>query len=63
MNNDLIYIYNKRQAFFYIKNGINPINSGVNKRTLKQYFIFSRSGTRKVYDLWCKQCEQYKKNK
>lgn len=60
---DLIYIYNKRQAFYYIENGIMPIDAGINQKTIKLYFVFSKKETEEIYDIWCKECEEYQKSK
>lgn len=55
------YIYNLEQAYFYIQNGIKPIDiPKEHYRTKKIYFTFSEEQTRDVYDKWCKLCESNK---
>lgn len=57
---DLVYVYNKRQSFYYMQNGVMPEDCNINKKTQRIYFTFSKEKTKTVYDKWCKQCEEYK---
>lgn len=48
------YIYNLDQAYFYIENGIRPIEPPHQHQvTHKIYFTFDNEETRGVYDKWC----------
>jgi len=57
------YIYNQRQAQFYIKHDIKVIDTGVHYTTKKPFWVFVFDETKEVYLQWLKSCEQYKKNK
>ncbi|WP_415313895.1 hypothetical protein [Clostridium perfringens] len=56
------YIYNLKQAYFYIANGVIPIGTGFNKKTEKIYFVFDDRNSREVYDTWCKNNNNIKPN-
>lgn len=57
------YIYNLKQAYFYIANGVEPIGTpGINKRTGKVYFVFGAEETKEVYDTWCRNNNNTKPN-
>lgn len=48
------YIYNLNQAYFYIENGIRPIEQPqVHYKTRHIYFIFSHEETKELYKIWC----------
>ncbi|MDZ5038209.1 hypothetical protein GNF78_13355 [Clostridium perfringens] len=48
------YIYNWQQAYFYMQNGVIPLERpGVNKSSGKVYFVFGAEETKEVYDKWC----------
>lgn len=53
--NNKVYIYNLKQAYFYIKQGIEPISIDKHKKTGKIYFVFSYKDTKEVYDNWVKR--------
>ena len=57
MNNikEYIYIYNENQAFFYIENGLRPLETGVNPKTNKTWYKFKRDLTKELFDKWCKR--------
>ncbi|UBK64727.1 hypothetical protein [Clostridium perfringens] len=49
------YIYNWQQAYFYMQNGVMPLERpAVNKVTGKIYFVFGSEETKEVYDKWCR---------
>ncbi|EGT0683774.1 hypothetical protein [Clostridium perfringens] len=53
------YIYNWQQAYFYMKNGVMPLERpGVNKSSGKVYFIFGAEETKEVYSKWCNNIKQ-----
>ncbi|NMM65539.1 hypothetical protein HBE96_23460 [Clostridium sp. P21] len=48
------YIYNLQQAYFYIQNGVLPLDPpAINHNTNKVYFTFNNEKTKEVYKLWC----------
>lgn len=51
--NDKAYIYNFEQAYFYIENGIRPVeHPRVHKVTGKIFFAFSKEETEDIYTRW-----------
>ncbi len=55
MNNKK-YIYNLDQAYFYIQNGVRPIETPQKHFTTnKIFFVFDFNATQKVYEKWCNQ--------
>lgn len=47
------YIYNWQQSYFYMENGVMPIERpGINPTTEKIYFVFNNEETKEVYDKW-----------
>lgn len=52
MKSNKVYIYNTEQARFYISNGVNPIDLGVNKITKKPYYVFDYYGSAEIWDMW-----------
>lgn len=51
---ELIYIYDWKQAYFYMENGLMPIDRpGINPKTNSVYFIFNRTETKPLFDKWC----------
>ena len=50
----LIYIYNPRQASFYIGSGCKYVESSINPRTNKRFWAFIRNETNSAYKEWCK---------
>ncbi|MGG7210378.1 hypothetical protein [Clostridium baratii] len=57
MRDKKYYIYNWRQAYFYMKNGVMPIERPGVHPNGSVYFVFSGKDTEKVYDKWCKNKE------
>lgn len=53
MKSNKVYIYNPEQARFYISNGVNPIDLGVNKRTKKPYYVFDYYESAEIWNMWC----------
>ncbi len=48
------YIYNWQQAYFYMKNGIMPIERPqVHFKTGNIFFVFDNDETKEIYDKWC----------
>lgn len=54
------YIYNMRQANFYMQHGAKCLGVGKHSVTDKVYHIFGADDTEEVYVEWVKQCEEYK---
>ncbi|MCD3254365.1 hypothetical protein [Clostridium botulinum] len=53
MNNKR-YIYNWQQAYFYMENGVMPIERPQKHfETGNIFFVFDNEETQKVYDKWC----------
>ena len=47
------YIYNPKQASFYITNGATCLNTGINYKTRKTFWVFDSDDTEEVYSKWC----------
>ena len=64
---DLIKIVNSTQAAFYWLNGLAPLDSYPSRdfKTKKpvMVFVFRRNETKELFDLWCKQQEEFEINK
>lgn len=55
MRDKRYFIYNWRQAYFYMENGVMPLERpGVHPTTGNVYFVFDGDATKVVYDKWCK---------
>lgn len=53
MIKDYRYLYNPKQAEFYIKNGIMPESIDINKKTNKVFFKFKDGKElQKIYHKW-----------
>lgn len=53
-NKELIYIYDWKQAYFYMENGLMPLERpGINFNTKTVYFVFKREDTKPLFDRWC----------
>lgn len=53
---EYIYIYNIKQAQFYITEGdIKPTEIGISNKNNKIYFKFIREQTKNIFDQWCNQ--------
>lgn len=47
------YIYNWEQAYFYMENGVMPVERpGVHPTTGNIYFVFDNDSTKEVYVKW-----------
>lgn len=53
MNKRLIYIYNPKQAAFYINSNCKVVESSINPTTNKRFWAFIRAETNKAYAEWC----------
>lgn len=53
MKNKKYYIYNWEQAYFYMKNGIMPLERPGVHPNGNVYFVFSDEDTKEVYNKWC----------
>lgn len=51
-NNNAIYIYNTEQAYFYIKQGLEPIWVDKHTTTGKIYFVFNKKESNSIYTKW-----------
>ena len=51
---ELIYIYNLRQARYFLKNGLNICDIGVHKKTKQPYWVFKKTHDKfnVVFDEW-----------
>lgn len=49
---EFVYIYNLKQANFYINSGIKAVEIGVHSKTNKTYFKFIREETRQLFQQW-----------
>ncbi len=50
---DFVYIYNEKQAKFYILEfDIMPIFCGIHEKTKKKYYGFLKKSTFKAYQAW-----------
>ncbi len=63
MMNQKKYIYNPTQAKYYIEHGVLPLDVDLNIKTMKKFWVFDTQASAVVYDKWCKQCEEYRKQK
>ena len=61
---DVITLLNPLQAAFYVYNGVDllDVQLSTDRKTEKPIliFLFKRSETKEVFDLWCKQKEDEK---
>ena len=52
-NNDKVYIYDLERAYFYIENGIRPLEVPREHYTTKRVcFCFSKKETNNLYNKW-----------
>ena len=49
---DKIYIYNLKQAFFYIQQGLLPLEIEKHHRTNRIYFVFDKEKSNPFYTKW-----------
>lgn len=50
--NNKVYIYNLKQAYFYIKQGLDPISIDKHNKTQKIFFIFDKEKSNHLYTKW-----------
>lgn len=58
---EFVYIYNVEQANFYLNNGVIPVEMGVNDKTGRVYFKYTKHDSQPIYDKWLKICESIRK--
>ena len=52
-NDNLIYIYNLEQSYFYIRNGVTPLYPPrENPNSHMVYFVFDKQETNPLYTEW-----------
>ena len=52
MNDNKKYIYNPKQAKFYINNGMKVLDTGIHNKTKKVFWVFDFNETKEVYVEW-----------
>jgi len=53
MNNNLIYIYNLKQAYFYIREGLTPLYPpSINPNSKMVFFTFNKQDSNSIYTKW-----------
>lgn len=51
--NDKVYVYDLERAYWYIENGVRPIEiPSEHHRTHKIMFVFSKGETKDLYTRW-----------
>lgn len=50
--NNLVYIYNLEQAYFYIREGLTPEIIDKHFKTGKVFFAFNRKQSNNIYTKW-----------
>lgn len=55
-----VYIYNPEQKDFYRDDGCTIVDSDINKRTNKQYWVFKYEEASLSFDKWCRRGEKLK---
>lgn len=53
-----VFIYNLDQAYFYIRNGVNPVYIDKHERTKNVYFQFIKDATNSLYTEWLNRNKQ-----
>lgn len=49
-----VYIYNWKQAYFYMKNGVMPVERPqLHFVTNNLFFVFNSKESQNVYNKWC----------
>lgn len=52
-NEDLVYIYNLEQAYFYIRQGLTPLYPPKRNSNSKMvYFVFDKKQSNPIYTKW-----------
>lgn len=63
MMSDKKYVYDLKQAYFYIQHGVLPIEEPqVHCKTKRVFFVFGYNDTKEVYSKWLDACEEHRKN-
>ena len=52
---EYVYIYNLKQAYFYIKNDLLPCSIDKHHVTGKIFFKFNKEDSHQLYDQWITQ--------
>lgn len=53
MNSNLVYIYNLKQAYFYIREGLTPLYPPKENPNSKMvYFVFDKKESNTIYTKW-----------
>lgn len=59
MNNNLIYIYNLEQAYFYIRKGLTPLYPPKENPNSKMiYFVFDKDESNPIYTKWLSKAKK-----
>ena len=59
MNNNLIYIYNLEQAYFYIRKGLTPLSPPKENPNSKMvYFVFDKGESNPIYTEWLSKAKK-----
>ena len=48
-----VYIYNKKQKDFYIKEGCRLLDSDIHKVTKKIFWVFAYDEVQDAFEKWC----------
>lgn len=51
--NNLIYIYNIKQAKFYMGKGIQCLSTDIHRTTKKTFFVFDYDSVQDAFAEWC----------
>ncbi|MSS43772.1 hypothetical protein FYJ27_08530 [Anaerosalibacter bizertensis] len=54
---DKVYIYNLKQAFYYIQQGLLPIAINKHNKTGKIFFVFDKEKSSDLYGEWLNDAE------
>ena len=57
------YIYNARQAMFYINHGAKVLDVNIHAKPHRTFWVFDYEETKEVYLLWLEECRKYKASK
>ena len=59
MNNNLIYIYNLEQAYFYIREGLTPLYPPrENPNSKMVFFVFNKQDSNSLYTEWLNKAKK-----
>lgn len=59
MKSDKIYIYNIRQADFYMKQGVKCLGTEKHRDTGKIFYVFGWYESQDAYKLWSEHCMKF----